>query len=135
MNKILFFLFVSTLICKISSAQSVKNKKLNCKDFRTGKFEINIDTIKVEIERSKKFQYEKVSSIGSAKYKITWPSNCEYVLELVETNISIFKDIPIGTKYYVKIIKTDGNSCFYQSTASYSPNSVVEGTINKVKSN
>lgn len=120
------------LLSSLSLAQKVKNTKLKCKDFKVGKFEGFAGAIKVLIERDKNFQYEILPE-GQSKYKVTWSSECEYVLELMETTVSSIKEaIPIGEKYFITIIETTEHSYVYECR-TLENNYVTKNTIRKIK--
>lgn len=91
-----------------------KSDSLHCKDFKNGKFEIIVDNNKIIIERFDSVQWKK-TPLGNAKYKVTWKSDCEYVLELAETDIESFKKI-IGRKYDIEIVDTKESEYTFKCT-------------------
>jgi len=100
-NVELIFLF---LLLNVSTVFSQTDKQLNCQNFKTGTFEIYVDTLRIIIERNLEFQVER-TILGNSKYKITWKNDCEYDTELIETDFNLFKD-HIGRIYHTKITST-----------------------------
>lgn len=100
------------LVAFSCSERSAKIDSFACKDFKHGKFEMIADNKKITVERTDSVQWER-TSLGISKYKVTWKSECEYILELVETDIDNFKKI-IGRKYEVKIVNTKANEYQYE---------------------
>lgn len=108
---------------------SAYSQNLSCKKFRAGKFEIYADTFRIELERKGNYQYEK-APFGTSKYKIEWTSECEYVLELLETTIVTIKQ-NIGEKYFVKIIGVKDDTYNYECRVK-GVNYIDKGSITKV---
>ena len=87
-------------------------EKLNCSDFKNGTFEMFIDSIRIVTERNDNIQIERTSK-GDSKYQVTWNSECEYILELLETNLVIMEN-KIWRKYKVNITSTEKDMYSYE---------------------
>lgn len=118
-----------TLIASCSPANKM-SKNLRCKDFRDGTFEMYVDTVKFVIEREGGFQYEN-SSLGEAKYQVTWLSDCEYKLKLIESD-SWFNEGKIGREYFISITATEKKMYHFESRIE-GVNFVDKGTLKQIK--
>ena len=77
----------------------------DCAYFKTGQFRIVDEAMGYEamIERDENYQTEYTKGTGNiAKYKIDWKDDCNFELELVETNDKQAQDF-IGTKFAIQI--------------------------------
>jgi hypothetical protein len=111
MDCIKFFL-TSLILLSFSSVNSQSNHDLDCSKFKNGTFEMNLDGMKIITDRNEEIQIEK-SKLGFSKYKVNWKSDCEYELELTETNLE-FMENSIGWVFQVKIMDTKENEYTYE---------------------
>ncbi|SEW25241.1 hypothetical protein SAMN05421841_1842 [Chryseobacterium wanjuense] len=111
----------------INCEKAIGNKRLNCIDFKIGKFQlINKDSKKKYlIERTKDFQIEQTFDLSTNKkirkdryYKIFWINDCEYSL-ILDTSKSEHDqiDLYINSKggYKCSIKKIDNNCATVQT--------------------
>jgi len=99
MIKKLLFLLV------LLSAATSFGQEHDCDYFRTGQFRMVDEAMGYEamIERDENYQTEYTKGTGNiAKYKIEWKNDCNFELELIETNSKQAQDF-IGTKFAIKI--------------------------------
>jgi hypothetical protein len=120
--RILIFLILTSFLTR---AQTLDN----CQVFKEGIFEMYFDTVKIELERNKDYQIER-SIDGSSKYKITWTSECNYELQLLETTISELKSL-IGIKYYVTIYPVTDKEYRYETHVPGIP-FIDKGVVKKI---
>ncbi|MEP5339450.1 MAG: hypothetical protein ABJL44_14360 [Algibacter sp.] len=112
----LLFLFI---ICAELSGQNsfAEVKKMNCVDFKTGKFEV-VDTSlnhHIIFERNKDFQIEKNQNSGAVtKCKVKWINNCTYVLTYLETEEKQAQEF-IGKTLTVTITKIEGVKYYFDA--------------------
>jgi hypothetical protein len=99
------------LLINCTNLQSEK-QVATCQDFKYGVFKMTVDTLKIVVERKDEFQFER-TAIGNSKYKVVWHSDCEYQLELIETNIDFSKK-HIGRVFQIIIIETRQNQYSYE---------------------
>jgi len=92
------------------------NEKINCLEFKTGTFEMYVDTLRIISERNLDFQIER-TALGTSKYKVFWKSDCEYDLKLIETDFELSKN-NIGRVYHIKVISTKGDKYTYECKIS-----------------
>ncbi|WP_433764759.1 hypothetical protein [Flavobacterium ginsenosidimutans] len=87
------FPIITTLLLLLSTI-NIYSQKLNCQDFRTGKFELidELNQQKYIYERFKNFQTEETFDMKTGKvfeekgyYILTWINDCEYNLKLDTT--------------------------------------------------
>lgn len=71
-----------------------------------------VDTLRIVTERKEGLQFER-TAIGNSKNKVTWMSDCEYELELIETEVE-FSRKNIGRKYQIRIIETQEKQYSYE---------------------
>ncbi len=89
----------------------------NCEKFKTGNFKISDPKINFEctITRTDSLQIEKVVGEDEVSvYKVAWPSECEYTLQMVSgksEDLEFFKDKILR----VKIIATADNNYTYEA--------------------
>lgn len=102
----------------------------NCQVFKEGAFVMYFDTVKIELERSKDCQIER-SIDGSSKYKITWTSDCNYELELMETELFDLKSL-IGIRYYVSIFPVTDKEYKYECRVP-GVSFIDKGTVKKIQ--
>lgn len=116
----IFFLFIS---CE----KVIDHKKIPCKDFKIGKFEIynKNSNKKYLLERTKDFQVEKTvdlstntKSSNDRYYKISWKNDCEYNL-ILDTTRSQYDtiDLYINSKggYHCLIKSIEGNCAIVET--------------------
>ncbi len=101
-----------------------------CQNFKEGVFVMYFDTVKIELERNKYFQIERTIE-GSSKYKITWKSECNYELELLETELPELTSL-IGIKYHVTIFPLTDKEYTYECYVQDIP-FVDKGKVKKIK--
>lgn len=82
---------IITTFLLLFSTVNIYSQKLNCQDFRTGKFELidEINQQKYIYERFENFQTEETFDMKTGKvvaekgyYILTWINDCEYNLKL-----------------------------------------------------
>ncbi|WP_338840737.1 hypothetical protein [Flavobacterium ginsenosidimutans] len=87
------FPIITTLLLLLGTVNTY-SQKLNCQDFRTGKFELidEINQQKYIYERFENFQTEETFDMKTGKvfeekgyYILTWINDCEYNLKLDTT--------------------------------------------------
>lgn len=89
----------------------------NCENFKTGTFKMSDPAINFEctITRNDSLQIEKMKgSDEESVYKVTWPSACEYNLQMVSGNpedLAFFKDKILK----VKILSTEEDNYTFQA--------------------
>lgn len=86
-----FGIFLMSLLQFSAFAQENKANVLSCKDAHEGNFDIFYNNMKISVKRDADFQYEYVGA-NYIKYKITWLSDCQYRLVVVETDIEQAKE-------------------------------------------
>lgn len=83
------------LLCSILQlsvfAQDDKTDSLTCKDAHQGMFDVFYQNMKIVVKREGNFQYEYAGA-NYIKYNITWLSDCEYKLVVIETDIEQAKE-------------------------------------------
>src|SRR5690348_3885653 len=90
---------------------------LNCKSYKTGKFRIVSKELSIEtaIERRKNIQIEKdLKTNATAKFKVTWVSDCEYELDILEGEekmMNFFK----GKTLIIRILETYKDGYKYEA--------------------
>ncbi len=84
----------------------------SCQEFKNGIFESFSDTLRIISQRKGKVQVER-TALGNSKYEVTWKSDCEYELKLLQTEMEIAKN-NIGRIYKVKITGTSKNQYSYE---------------------
>lgn len=97
-KKLLFLLLFTPFITAVGQEH-------DCAYFKTGQFRIADQASGYEamIERDENYQTEYTKGTGNiAKYKIDWKDDCNFELELVETNDKQAQDF-IGTKLAIQI--------------------------------
>jgi hypothetical protein len=108
-----------------------KNQSTACENFQTGTFEMYVDELRIMVERTEEFQFEKMEN-GNSKYSVTWSSHCEYELELLDTEIEFMKK-NIGRKYQINIVDTQQDQYSYEVRVE-GIDFVDKGTLKKIKS-
>ena len=116
---------------KDSSQSNTNNRESDCSDFKTGKFKLT------DTAANKSFSIERIDSIQTetdlqsgaiSKYKISWPSDCEYKLTIVEGSdelMSLYKgkvlDIKITSTFangYQFDLKAEGTDFQYKQSVT-----------------
>lgn len=129
--KLVVFLFCGWMILGCSENKNPSElKSLNCTEFKEGKYEMFVDTLRIIVERKDGIQTEK-SSLGFSKYLVEWKDDCNYELELYETNIDFSKS-NLGKKYQIEITTTNSNQYSYKCTMK-GTNFIDVGTLNRLE--
>lgn len=109
---------ILTLALVISTACNQNQQPLkNCSDFKIGNFRTGYKGQYYNIERTDSIQKETLEGTNSwVKYKVNWINECEYSLEYNDRHIEL-DTYRLPPKVHVKIINTQGDSCFYRTSS------------------
>jgi hypothetical protein len=105
--------------------------ELKCREFRTGRFMLNDKKIdrKYVIERNDTLQIETELNTGdTSKYKVTWVSDCEYQLNILEGREELM-NFYRGRTLTIRILETYKNGYKFEGQLEgfdYRPTQVVE---------
>lgn len=110
---------------KYQNASIPDSESHKCHKFKTGKYEYaDLRYKDVKISRTKSKQIEKGKTF-KAKYKVTWPSPCEYNLTYTWVREAENKPL-LGKTIHVKIIGVLENSYIYTAILEDRPQSIGE---------
>ena len=115
MKKIFLILFISLI------ANFVNSQNLSCKDFRTGKFEMDSEYGKILITRTETSQVESCKQMNyKASFDIVWKDDCTY--ELSNEKIQVGEKIDENNIIKVKseIYKIEGDVFFLKVSTNLS---------------
>jgi len=123
-------IFLIVLICLTSSFAN--SQDLSCKEFHTGKFEMDSEYGKILITRTETSQVEFCKEMNyKASFDIVWKDDCTYELSNEKIQIGDKIDVDNNIKVKSTIYKIEGDVFFLKVSSNISE-MILECKIKKL---